>query len=92
MPHTGLPRHVRLAAVLDHVGDAARESGCTVEQCVGLCRQAALDSAAGQLDVQVDAGTQRVRRVAPVEEGAGGGGRPRRPRPPPSSRRPDGHN
>lgn len=76
VPHSTLPRHVRLASALDFLGQRAYAGGgpggLPVDQCVALCRQASQRLAAGALVVEVDETTQRVCRVEdrPVVFGA----------------------
>lgn len=53
-------RHLRLARILDFVGNRAHRAGNTNAQVLALCRQAADDFAAGRLHVVYDEVTTGV--------------------------------
>lgn len=57
-------RTLRLAQILDFVGQRAFAEGRTREQCLVLCRRTAHQHALGQLSVTLDETTGRVSDVA----------------------------
>lgn len=63
LPHASQPRHLRLAQILDFVGQRAASEGASAAKCAALCRNTANRFATGQLEVVVDPDSGRLSDV-----------------------------
>lgn len=64
LPHVSQPRHLRLAQILDLVGERALAApGATMEQVLTTCREAAQRFASGQMETVTDPDTRALTDV-----------------------------